>query len=514
MKSSRQMSLFRSIMVALVWLTFQPNFAAAYAPPIKVGSKSFTESVILGEIVTQLARSGNAAAEHRSELGGTQILWKALLAGDIDVYPEYSGTITQEILAGQPIRGIESIEVALAKFGVKISRRLGLNNTYALGMKADRAKKLGIKSISDLAKHADVGSTKFGLSDEFLERQDGWPGLQKRYALPEKTVRGLDHNLAYRGLEQGSIDVTDLFTTDPEILYYNLTPLDDDKGYFPAYYAVLLYRSDLADREPGALSQILKLEDRVSSETMVELNARSKLDRVAEPQIAADFITRQLGIDVPLPQSGSGVAWQRILARLVQHTGEHLFLVLISLSAAVLVAVPLGIAATRSRVLGKAILSVVGVIQTLPSLAVLVFMIPICGLGAGSALVALFLYSLLPILRGTYTGLKEIPGHLKESALVLGLPAWARLRLVELPLAMPSILSGIKTAAVINVGTATIGALIGAGGYGQPILTGIRLDNMSLILQGAVPAAAMAVLVQFGFDLAERWIIPAGLRAA
>ncbi|MDB5392352.1 MAG: opuBC, partial [Planctomycetaceae bacterium] len=277
-----------------------------------------------------------------------------------------------------------------------------------------------------------------------------------------------------------------------------------------AYYAVLLYRADLADRAPAVLAQILKLEDHVTSENMVELNARSTVDRVSETRIAADYINDHLGVKVPHPHSSS---WDRVLSKLAQHTGEHLFLVLISLSAAVMVAVPLGIVATRHRAIGKVILSIVGVIQTLPSLAVLVFMIPICGLGAGSALVALFLYSLLPILRGTYTGLKEIPGHLKESALVLGLPAAARLRLVELPLAMPSILSGIKTAAVINVGTATIGALIGAGGYGQPILTGIRLDNMSLILQGAVPAAAMAVLVQLGFDLAERWIIPAGLRA-
>lgn len=504
--------LHRSAWLIVVWVSTLSGFAVAQQPSVKVGSKSFTESVILGEIVTQLARSGEAQAEHRAELGGTQILWKALLAGDIDVYPEYTGTISQEILAGQEVRDIASIEKALTKFGVRVSRQLGFNNTYALGMKAQRARELQIRSISELARLSKFGNLKFGLSDEFLERQDGWPGLQKRYQLPETAVRGLDHNLAYRGLQQGAIDITDLYTTDPEIRYYDLIPLDDDRGYFPAYFAVLLYRSDLAERAPQALTQILKLEDRLPTTTMVELNARSKLDRVPEPRIAAQFVNQTLGIEVPIPGLDSGVVWRRVLRRLAQHTGEHLFLVLISLTAAILVAVPLGIAATKNPMLGKSILSIVGIIQTLPSLAVLVFMIPFCGLGAGSALVALFLYSLLPILRGTYVGLKEIPGHLRESALVLGLPASARLRLIELPLAMPSILSGIKTAAVINVGTATIGALIGAGGYGQPILTGIRLDNMSLILQGAVPAAAMAVLVQFAFDLAERWVIPAGLR--
>ena len=141
-------------------------------------------------------------------------------------------------------------------------------------------------------------------------------------------------------------------------------------------------------------------------------------------------------------------------------------------------------------------------------------MIPLFGIGTGPALVALFFYSLLPIVRNTYTGLTSIARPLNESAQALGLSPFARLRLVELPLAAPSILAGIKTAAVINVGAATLGALIGAGGYGQPILTGIRLDDMSLILEGAIPAALLAIAVQFLFELAERVVVPHGLRIA
>ena len=125
---------------------------------------------------------------------------------------------------------------------------------------------------------------------------------------------------------------------------------------------------------------------------------------------------------------------------------------------------------------------------------------------------ALFLYSLLPIVRNTYTGLRDIPPPVRESAEALGLPPGARLRLVELPMASREILAGIKTSAVINVGTATLGALIGAGGYGQPILTGIRLDDVGLILQGAIPAALLALLVQGVFDLAELVVVPKGLR--
>ena len=153
-----------------------------------------------------------------------------------------------------------------------------------------------------------------------------------------------------------------------------------------------------------------------------------------------------------------------------------------------------------------------GVIQTIPSLALIVFMIPLLGIGNVPAIVALFLYSLLPIVRNTHTGLKDIPTPVRESAEALGLPRGARLRLVELPMAARSILSGIKTSAVINVGTATLGALIGAGGYGQPILTGIRLNNLELILEGAVPAALLALGVQGAFDLLELILVPKGLR--
>ncbi|MGD2113086.1 MAG: ABC transporter permease, partial [Gammaproteobacteria bacterium] len=145
-------------------------------------------------------------------------------------------------------------------------------------------------------------------------------------------------------------------------------------------------------------------------------------------------------------------------------------------------------------------------------LALFVFMIPLLGIGGPPAIVALFLYSLLPIIRNTYAGLRDIPPAIIESAEALGLPARARLRLVELPLATRAILAGIKTAAVINVGTATLGALIGAGGYGQPILTGIRLDDTALILQGAIPAAVLALLVQGLFELVERRLLPRGLR--
>lgn len=478
---------------------------AACAPAdaeLRVGSKQFTESVILSETASQLIRHADVPVTHRAGLGGTRTLWGALLAGDIDIYPEYTGTIVQEILSDGSLAGPRAIRAALAEYGVRMSAPLGFNNTYAVGMRRDRAKQLGIHSLSDLVAHPDL---RLGFSSEFMDRGDGWPGLRAHYRLPQTDVRGLDHDLAYRGLQAGEIDATDLYATDAEIRYYDLIVLEDDRDYFPAYEAVWLYRAELAEQAPGALRALRRLEGRVSQAEMAAMNARAKLDGIPAVRVAADFVQREFRFEsqVKLPSA---------VDDFIRYTREHLLLVLSSLSAAVIVAIPLGIVAARRPRFGQIILSVTGIIQTIPALALLVFMIPLLGIGGAPAIVALFLYSLLPIVRNTYTGLRGIPPQLSESAMALGLPAFSRLRLVELPLAMPTILAGIKTSAVINIGTATLGALIGAGGYGQPILTGIRLDDIGLILQGAVPAAALALLVQGAFELGERWLAPKGSR--
>lgn len=476
--------------------------AAPDGPTVRVGSKKFTESVILGDMVTQLARSTGVRTEHRRELGGTQVLWQALRRGEIDLYPEYTGTLRQEIFAGRALPDDESLHQVLAAEGLRMSAPLGFNDTYALGMKEAEAERLGIRTLSDLRGHPEL---RFGFSNEFMDRGDGWPALRSRYGLPQRDVRGLDHDLAYRGLESGALQVTDLYSTDAEIAYYGLRVLEDDLRHFPAYDAVLLYREDLAGRAPEVVAALGRLEGRISEPEMVELNARAKLQRVPERQVAATFLERELGLAVT-------VRGDSVLARLWRHTREHLFLVGLSLLAAIAVAVPLGVLVARRPRLGRGVLALASIIQTVPSLALLVFMIPLLGIGARPAIVALFLYSLLPILRNTAAGLTGIAPEVRESAEALGLPPGARLRWVELPMAAPSILAGIQTSAVINVGTATLGALIGAGGYGQPILTGIRLDDTSLILQGAVPAAVLALLVSGLFELIEWLVVPRGLR--
>lgn len=502
--------MLRSVLtiVLLLALAFTPiSFRRAQ---MKVGSKKFTESVILGEMVAILADDAGTSAIHYRELGGTRLTYQALLQGDIDVYPEYTGTIIEEIFAGRDIETDEQLADALAEQGIRISRPLGFNNTYAVGMLASRADKLGLETTSDLTRRPDL---IFGFSNEFLQRDDGWPNLKKFYGLPQTEVTGLDHDVAYRQLRSGAIDATDVYTTDAKIELFDLRVLEDDRGYFPRYDAVLLYRDDLAERHPEAVQSFLRLEGAIDEETMIALNGRCELERVSEVQVAGAFLSETFSIHQQAVEEG-------LATRVAKRTIEHLNLVRKSLIPAILLAIPLGVVAAKWPRLGHGILAGVGIIQTIPALALLVMLITpvsyfnLTGVGAGSvtAVLALFLYSLLPIVRSTYAGLHGIEGSHTESAAALGLPPWYRLKKVELPLAARNILAGVKTAAVINVGFATLGALIGAGGYGQPILTGIRLANNSLILEGAIPAAVLALLVQGLFDAVETFFVPRGLR--
>lgn len=484
-------------------LLVRPAHDEAESVSLTVGSKSFTESVILGEMLSHLARQAGIETSHQQQLGGTRVLWNALLGGEIDAYPEYTGTLMQETLVRENLQNEAQLEQALAKRGLRMTPPLGFNNTYAIGMKDELAEQLGLRTISDIRNHPEL---VLGFGNEFMDRADGWPGLRQRYRLPHQEVRGLDHDLAYRGIESGTLHITDLYATDAEIVYYNLRALEDDLDYFPVYNAVILYRADLVQRAPEVVALFNRLAGRIDAPAMRGMNARVKLQGAAESVVAADFLERTLRLDIDARVQD---AWQRFR----QHTREHLVLVGISLSAAILLAIPLGILAARRPHVGQIVLGIAGIIQTIPSLALFVFLIPLLGIGGPPAVVALFLYSLLPIIRNTHAGLRDIPQAVVESAQALGLPSRARLRIVELPMATRAILAGIKTSSVINVGTATLAALIGAGGYGQPILTGIRLDDISLILQGAIPAAVLALLVQGAFELIERSLLPRGLRS-
>ncbi|MEW6688002.1 MAG: glycine betaine ABC transporter substrate-binding protein [Pseudomonadota bacterium] len=467
----------------------------AKAETLKIGSKRFTESYILGEILTRAA--GDAV--HRQGLGNTGIVFAALKAGSIDLYPEYSGTIAKEILGLEGRPGLAEINRALAPLGFGAAVPLGFHNGYALAMREERARALGIRTLSELARHPAL---KLGLSQEFIGRADGWPGLQQAYRLPFATPAGLDHGLAYEALAAGRIDVMDIYTTDAKIGRYRLRALEDDRGHFPRYDAVLLYRLEVPRRFPDAWARLEKLQGRIDESTMVRLNAAAELDGKSFAEAGGLFFDRGVAAGNERQRRFLQVLFGPDFLRL---TGEHLLLVLVSLAASIAVGVPLGILSQRVKALTQLILGAAGIIQTIPSLALLAFLIALMGtIGTAPALVALFLYALLPIVRGAHTGLEAIGRGMRQASLALGLRAADRLRLIELPLALPSILAGIKTSAVINVGTATIAAFVGAGGYGERIVQGLALNDNATLLAGAAPAAALALLVQGAFELGER----------
>jgi osmoprotectant transport system permease protein len=464
------------------------------AETMKVGSKRFTESYILGEILVRTA--GDAV--HRPGLGNTGILYAALRAGSIDLYPEYTGTIAREILKLERSADLGALKRALAPLGLGAAVPLGFNNSYALAMREERARALGIRSLSDLARHP---SLKLGLSQEFIGRADGWPGLKAAYALPFAAPTGLDHGLAYEAVAAGRIDVMDIYTTDAKIERFQLRALEDDRKFFPRYEAVLLYRLDVPKRFPQAWAKLQKLEGRIDERTMIRLNAAAELQGKSFAEAAA-LLDSGFKTESKNERNFISVLFGPDFWRL---TGEHLLLVFVSLAASIGVGIPLGVLASRVRALAQAVLGAVGVIQTIPSLALFAFLIALLGtIGTAPALIALFLYALLPIVRNTHAGLEAVGKGMRHAALALGLRPGQRLALVELPLAAPAILAGIKTSAVINVGTATIAAFVGAGGYGERIVAGLALNDNATLLAGAVPAAALALIVQGLFELGER----------
>jgi osmoprotectant transport system permease protein len=486
--------------VALLAALLAPVAALAAPAAVHVGSKAFTESYVLAEIVAQVVeRAGEARVERRPGLGGTGIVYAALTSGDIDVYPEYTGTIGRTILGDPSVTTIDGIRARLAPLGLTISAPLGFDNTYALAVRRDTAERLGLRAISDLRRHRTLTAA---FDPGFLERADGWPGLRRHYGLEFADVRIIEHALAYRALSSGRVDVIDVFSTDGQLARLDLVVLDDDRRFFPDYAAVLLARRSLTERLPRTWAALEGLAGRIDNATMARLNAQADLEGVSVARVAAAF----LGDPGP---AGPGRSLGRDLLKL---TLEHLALVGVSVGVAILLGLPLGILAARRRLLGQVELMGVGLLQTIPALALLSFMIPFFGIGRGPALVALCLYALLPIVRNTYAGLVSLDPQLVDMAAVLGLGGRQRLAWIELPLASVTILAGIKTSAVLTVGTATLAAFIGGGGYGTLIVTGLALNDVRTILAGAIPAAAMAVAIHVLFEALDRLAVPRALR--
>jgi osmoprotectant transport system permease protein len=461
---------------------------------ITVASKNFGESYLLSEIMAQLLELNGYRVDRRFGLGGSLVCYEALASGEVDVYAEYTGTLGQAILKLQgPKFSTESLNESLAPEKLLMLNSFGFNNTYAIALQHAVAKQRNLTKVSQLSEHSDL---VLAFSLEFLNREDGWPGLNETYKIGGEPI-GIEHGLAYQAIEQGKIDVTDAYSTDGDLERYKLITLDDDKGYFPQYFASPLVRQDLPKKARDLLNQ---LADRIDDEMMRSLNAEVVIENKSFAQVAQGFLKRQ-GFGTSIVNENA--MWQKLFDNVI----THLQLTLIALGLGCVFGLLIGVLVFRSRGLSRMVVYIAGLMQTVPSIALLALMIPLFGIGMLPAIVALFLYSILPILRNTITALVTIDPLLKRVADAIGLTPMQQLRHVLLPLAMPNILSGIKTAAVISIGTATLAAFIGAGGLGEPIVTGLALNDTNLILQGAIPAAVLAILVELFFEGVERLVV-------
>lgn len=519
------------LLLVPVAISGQPPIAAQDAAvqasgPVIIASKPFAESFILAEIFAQLLEARGRAVERRPGLGATEIAFQALRTGAIDVYPEYTGTGVQAILgenpSGSPLAVYQRVaRVFRDRWGVRWMPPLGFENTYAIAVRPETADRLGLSTLSDLA--ARGSELTGGLTPDFIGRADGLPGLEEAYGLELAEIRPLIQALKYQAVAQGEVDVIDGYSTDAGIERAGLRVLTDDRGFFPPYEAAALVGADLAERDPGALVALTELSGRIDVASMRAMNAAVEIEGRDVETVAAAFLA-QIGLT-----GGSSVdsdadndrAGRNLFAYLIAHrdetlrqTGRHLFLVGVSLLLALLIALPTGLALERiSSGRAEAVIRGAGILQTIPSIALLAFMIPVLGIGVPPAIGALFLYSLFPILRNTYTGVRDADPEAVSAGRALGMTPRQVLLEIRLPLAAPVLMAGIRTAAVINVGTATLAAFIGAGGLGDPIVAGLALSDPTRVLAGALPAAGLALLVDLGLAGVERAVTPGGLEA-
>ena len=473
--------------------------AVVAAEPIVVASKNFNESYILGEAAAQLLESAGFEVERRMGLGGTLICYEALVAGEIDVYVEYTGTLSQAILKSETKLGFDDLNAAIAPLGLQLLPPFGFNNTYALALRREVAETLALHTISDLAASNGL---KVSVSHEFLEREDGWPGLSRVYGF-ERVPQGIEHALAYQALADDVIHVTDAYSTDGELIRYDLRVLVDDRDFFPRYLAAPLVRADLPAAAKARLGLVANTLDDAG---MQAINASVMFGGASFAEAAAGYLDG-IGVETDAVRSHF---WEQLR----RNTARHIVLTAIALAAATCVGIALGLMVFRIAWLSRAVVYMTGLMQTIPSIALLALMIPIFGIGIVPAIAALFLYSLLPIVRNTVTALVTIDPVLRRVSRAMGLTRGQELRHVFVPLSMPSMLAGVRTAAVICIGTATLAAFIGAGGLGDPIVTGLSLNDTGLIMQGAVPAALLAVATELVFEGIERALVPKHLRTS
>lgn len=513
------------MMMKKLFTVFTLIFCFSLNAEIIIGSKSFTEQLILGEMAAILLKEKyNQEVTKKLSLGGTKVALDALRNGDIHLYPDYTGTgysfiLQKNDLETDPDKIYREVQKEyLKRFDIIWSPPIGFNNTYALAVREDDKRFENIDSVSQLS--GKTNQYRFGGPHEFMERNDGYRNFVDIYKLNFNTdkITALDSGLMYSAIRDKNVDMIMSYSTDGRILAYNLKILDDDRKFFPPYYAAWIAKSETIRKFPALKKMFSDFEELIDEETMVELNNQVDTFKLEPSTVARNFLIKR-GLIKGTPSEkkrGSGfLNYVKAKKRyLIKITKDHLILSFSALFLALLISLPTGIILTRLPSISQPVFAFINTVQTVPSLALLGFLIPLMGIGKAPAILALFLYSLLPLVRNTYTGIKAVDKNFIEASRGMGLTNAQILMRVELPLAMPIILAGIRTASVIVIGTATLAALVGAGGLGDPIFRGVATVNGNLILLGAIPSAILAIVVDKLLGWSEYKLVSNGLRLA
>ncbi|MFG0251883.1 MAG: glycine betaine ABC transporter substrate-binding protein, partial [Phycisphaerales bacterium JB038] len=446
---------------------------------LRVGAKNFTEQEILGELVAQLIEGGtDLRVQRRFGLAGTDICHAALLAGEIDLYVEYTGTglltvLRREVISNRHVAYRVVASEYRQRFDLEWLPPFGFNNTYALTVRGVDAAAEGWNAIGDLA--ADADSLRAGFTSEFMERPDGYPGLSEAYGFSFGDTVDLDPGLMYDAASKDQVDLICAFATDGRIAEYGLRTLEDDRGFFPPYDAAPVARREALEAHPELRAVLAVLAGAIDDEAMRRMNHAVDVGRQEPTVVARRWIEERFGSLADLraledsspaaaPVGLLSLASQR-RAEVLRKTAEHLILTALGTCIAIAIGVPLGVLIHRQRAVRGPVLAGTEVVQTIPSLAMLAFLFAVYGLlGRAPAVTALVLYALLPIVLNTFTGLREVPSQVLQAADGVGMSSWQKLRMVELPLAAPVIIAGIRAATVLTVGIATLSTYIGAGG--------------------------------------------------
>ena len=479
---------------------------------------------------SQLLESHGFSVDRRPGLGATEIAFGALRTNAIDVYPEYTGTGLIAILhdslpdsvAADPRKVFAHVARRFADlYHVRWLPPLGFQNTYAIAVTATERRTV---SSADAERSRAGEPAPHGWIHRGFHRTKRW-SRRAGARLWNSSAHG---PAARAGGEISGARVgrrrCDRWILDGRAAVEIRSR--HARGRSALLSAIRSCRArvrptgaTVASRHCGAHAS--EWTTRRTDDAQAESSSGGGRRRCASRSRRRARGTRphrelrQVGHDIGQHKARSGFArymWDR-RATLAALTGRHLLLVGLALLAAVIVALPLGLALERTRPLAEPAIGALGVLQTIPSIALLAFMIPLLGVGVVPALVALWLYALYPIARGTYTGVRDADPEAVSAAEALGTTPVQRLMWVRLPLAAPVIMAGIRTAAVITVGAATLAAFIGAGGLGEPIVAGLALADTRMILSGALPAAALALAVDGVLGLVERLVAPAHRRS-